>query len=136
MNTTPHAKKGITINKPPTQMFTSEDNASVRNNESKSMPLPLPAVLTPTTIKGSQRFDSSFNIPRQRTMAGLKSFVDPHGVSVHDQRKIEMGYISLESSLRAPQHHHMTHSKYHHLSKNRTNNSFIAVAYTTFPVSR
>jgi len=42
-------------------------------------------------------------------MAGSKSFVDPHGVAVHDQRKIEKGYISLESSLRAlraPQQHH------------------------------
>ena len=44
-----------------------------------------------------------------RAMAGSQSFVDPHGVSVHDRRKIEKGYISLESSMRAPQQHHTTH---------------------------
>jgi len=47
MNTTPHAKKDIIKNK----MFASEENASVRSNESTSMPLPRPAVPTPTPNK-------------------------------------------------------------------------------------
>jgi hypothetical protein len=60
MNTTPHAKKGIIQNKPPTQMFASENNASMSSNASTSMPLPRPAVPTPTPHKGisSKTFDT------------------------------------------------------------------------------
>ena len=66
MNTTSHAKKGIIQIKPSTQMFASEDNASVRINASTSMQFCRPAAPMPTPNKGiSSKTSDAHALPQQ-----------------------------------------------------------------------